>query len=139
MCVYVREWCVCVCVMRVFRCLVRLLLTSIIKEMYVKRGTSSMGKDVQFKHTFAVKSLVFIHWFTLCDQIYYKTYSHIYEVNWEKVNTHKQGSGLKTDVLNQRQSTLVLISFLSSYIFVLNASCVFTMHLFSVLPCLVKT
>lgn len=55
-----------------------------------------------------------------------------------QVNTHGQGGGLQTDVLNQRRSTLVLISFLSSYIFVLIASCIFTMHLFSVLPCLVK-
>lgn len=53
-------------------------------------------------------------------------------------DTHKQSSGSKTDVLNQRRSTLVLISFLSSYIFVLIASCIFTTHLFSVLPCLVK-
>lgn len=58
---------------------------------------------------------------------------HIHTLYVIMVKTQQQYSGH-----NQRQSTLVLISFLSSYIFVLIASCIFTMHLFSVLPCLVK-
>lgn len=63
-------------------------------------------------------------------QVNRHVYTHIY--------INKRGSGLKTDVLNQRRSTHVLISFVSSYIFLLIASCISTMHLFWVLPCLVK-
>lgn len=86
-----------------------------------------MRKDVVLNRTDAVKCLGF-------------TFIHTHEVSKEKTHrlTHKQ-SGLKTDVLNQRRSTRVLISFISCYIFVLIASCIFTMHFCSVLPCLVKT
>lgn len=93
--------------------------------------------------TIAIKCLVFVHCFTSFDQIFYKSYSHTHihkhKLTKTQVNTHKQASGLMTDVLNQRRSTLVLISFLSSFIFVLIASCIFTMRFISMLPCLVKT
>lgn len=106
----------CVCVSRGLRRLSWVLLRPLLKECMWNGRKAGWGR-------------------TYSDVWAWLLFTHI---KLTQVNTHKQSSGLKTDVLNQRPSTRVLISFISSYIFVLIASCIFTIHFCSVLPCLVK-
>lgn len=113
--------------------------TSTFKRQVCETGNKLDGEGrAVWNRTVAVKCLAFTA--SHATEFFIEnTYTHRREVNKDtQVNTHKRGSDLKTRRTQPKTKHSCINKRLSSYIFVLTASCICTMHLFSVLPCSVR-